>query len=177
MKNISILIIDDEVNLRKLMARILQLEGHTIFEAPTAKDGLKILEKEAIHVVISDVKLPDINGIALTTKIKALYPATEIIVLTAYGTIEDGVQAMKNGAFDYLVKGDDNNKLVPLAARAGEKALLQYKIKELEQKLHSKTTFNSIIGKSNAFNTSIDQAKKVAKTDTTVLLTGFCCDL
>ena len=168
----SVLIIDDEDNLRKLMVRILQLEGYMIFEAPTAKTGLKILEREVIHTVVSDVKLPDINGIVLTSQIKELYPALEIIVLTAYGTIEDGVQSIKNGAFDYLIKGDDNNKLVPLVAKATEKARLQFKVRELEDKIYSKSNFNAIIGKSEALATVILQAKKVAKTDTNVLLTG-----
>jgi two-component system NtrC family response regulator len=172
MQNNSILIIDDEENLRKLMARIIKLEGYTVFEAPTAKEGLRILEKESIQVVISDVKLPDINGIVLTSKIKEAHPTIEIIVLTAYGTIEDGVQAMKNGAFDYLIKGDNENKLVPLVAKAVEKAQLQQKIKELELKLNSKTTFDAVIGKSGSLKSVVDQAKKVAKTDTTVLLTG-----
>ena len=89
----TLLLIDDEPRLRQLLARILQLEGYTILEADTAKSGLKVLEREEVQVVLSDVKLPDKNGIELTAQIKQLYPATEIIVLTAYGTIQDGVTA------------------------------------------------------------------------------------
>ena len=79
----TLLLIDDEPRLRQLLARILQLEGYTILEADTSKAGLKVLEREEVHVVLSDVKLPDKNGIELTAQIKQLYPATEIIVLTA----------------------------------------------------------------------------------------------
>src|SRR6201986_1196270 len=91
----KLLIIDDEDRLRQLLARILQLEGYEVFEAATGKDGLRRLTHEAIDVVLSDVKLPDTNGIELTKTIKSTYPAIEIIVLTAYGTIGDGVTAMK----------------------------------------------------------------------------------
>lgn len=168
----KLLVIDDEERLRKLLARILQLEGFDIFEAGTAKDGLRRLEHEAIDVVISDVKLPDINGIELTKTIKAKYPATEIIVLTAYGTINDGVTAIKNGAFDYITKGDDNEKIIPLAYKAMDKALLQRRVLELESKLSSKYSFDRIIGTSPAITAAINLARRVAATDTTVLVLG-----
>lgn len=101
----SVLIIDDEENLRRLLARVISLEGYTVHQAATIKHGLALLEREPINVVISDVKLPDGNGIDLTATLKKQYPAVEVIVLTAYGTIQDGVTAIKNGAFDYLTKG------------------------------------------------------------------------
>ena len=110
----NILIIDDEEKLRSLLARILDLEGYQIFEAPNAKNAFKILESADIQLVISDVKLPDANGVELTAAIKEKFPLVEIIVLTAYGTISDGVRAIKNGAFDYITKGDDNDKIIPL---------------------------------------------------------------
>src|SRR5690606_14224297 len=103
-----ILIIDDEEQLRKLLSRLLTLEGYTLYEAGSIRAAARLLEKEAVHVVLSDVKLPDGNGVEWTATLKARYPETEVIVLTAYGDIADGVQAIKNGAFDYIVKGDDN---------------------------------------------------------------------
>jgi two-component system NtrC family response regulator len=168
----KLLVIDDEERLRKLLARILQLEGFEVFEAPTAKDGLRRLEHDAIDVVLSDVKLPDINGIELTKTIKAAYPATEIIVLTAYGTINDGVTAIKNGAFDYITKGDDNEKIIPLVNKAMDKAMLQRRVLELESKLNSKYSFDRIIGTSQAITAAINLARRVAGTDTTVLILG-----
>ena len=107
-----------------------------------------------------------------TKTIKEKYPETEIILLTAYGNIPDGVTAMKNGAFDYLVKGDDNNKIIPLLSKAMDKALLQFTVKELHTKLSGKYSFENIIGKSKEIKEAIDLAKKVAPTDATVLLTG-----
>jgi len=168
----KLLIIDDEDRLRKLLARILQLEGFEVLEAAIAKEGLRRLEHDTIDVIISDVKLPDINGIELIKTIKAGYPATEIIVLTAYGTINDGVTAIKNGAFDYITKGDDNEKIIPLVNKAMDKAILQHRVLDLENKLNVKFGFDRIIGTSTAITVAIKLAQRVAPTDTTVLILG-----
>ena len=106
MKNI--LIIDDEEKLRGLLARIVNSEGFEVMEAGDLKSGFKKLEQNEIDVVLCDVKLPDGNGVDFLEKIKSSFPLVEVILLTAFGKISDGVQAMKNGAFDYIVKGDDN---------------------------------------------------------------------
>lgn len=168
----TLLIIDDESRLRSLLARILSLEGYTVLEAENARAGLKTLEREEVHLVLSDVKLPDKNGIELTAQIKQLYPATEVIVLTAYGTIADGVTAIKNGAFDYITKGDDNDRIIPLVSRAVEKAQLQFRVRQLEAQIGKRTDFGQIIGTSSAIRQAISLAQRVAVTDTTVLLTG-----
>ena len=168
----TILIIDDEENLRRLLARVIELEGYVVQQAATIKEGLKLLSRESINVVISDVKLPDGNGVDLTATVKHDYPAVEIIVLTAFGTIEDGVKAIKNGAFDYLTKGDHQEKILPLLAKAAEKASLQQKILNLELKLQDRFGFNNILGNNRLLLASIELAKKVAVTDTTVLLLG-----
>ncbi|MDB5281313.1 MAG: sigma-54-dependent Fis family transcriptional regulator, partial [Bacteroidota bacterium] len=81
----TILIIDDEAKLRGLLSRIISLEGYQVLEAGDAKSGLKILEKNEVQVVLSDVKLPDANGVELSKEIKNKYPCTEVIVLTAFG--------------------------------------------------------------------------------------------
>ena len=172
MQKDKLLIIDDEERLRSLLARILQLEGYDIVVASTGKEGIRKLQQELIPVVISDVKLPDINGIDLTAQIKGGWPATEIIVLTAFGTINDGVKAIKSGAFDYIVKGDDNEKIIPLVSKAMDRARLQQRVLELEQKLNSKFGFERLIGRSAAITDVIKLAEKVALTDTTVLLLG-----
>ena len=167
-----LLIIDDEERLRNLLARILQLEGYEVTTAANGKEGLRKLQQEPIHVVLSDVKLPDSNGIELTEQIKTNWPATEVIVLTAFGTINDGVKAIKSGAFDYITKGDDNEKIIPLVSKAMDKAFLQQRVQELESKLNDKFGFDRIIGKSSAIAEVIKLAQKVALSDTTVLLLG-----
>jgi DNA-binding NtrC family response regulator len=168
----NILIIDDEEKLRGLLARIVKSEGFDVIEASDLKSGFKKLEQNDIDVLLCDVKLPDGNGVDFLQKIKASFPLTEVILLTAYGNISDGVQAMKNGAFDYIVKGDDNDKIIPLLYKAFEKVQLQKKVKQLEKRISDKYSFDTIIGKSKAIEQVIDLAKKVAKTNSTVLLSG-----
>lgn len=170
MKNI--LIIDDEEKLRSLLARIVKSEGFEVFEAPDLKSGFKKFEHNDIDVILCDVKLPDGNGVDFVQKIKTNFPLTEVILLTAFGKISDGVQAMKNGAFDYIVKGDDNDKIIPLLYKALEKVQLIKKVQQLEKRISDKYSFDTIIGKSKGLEQVIDLAKKVAKTDSTVLLTG-----
>ncbi len=168
----SILIIDDEEKLRSLLSRIISLEGYQVHEASTAAAGLRLLEREDIQVVISDVKLPDSNGVDLSRTIREKYPCIEVIVLTAFGTIADGVRAIKNGAFDYLVKGDDNEKILPVLSKALEKARLQKRVSQLERRVSDKYNFDNILGSSPAILTAKDLAQRVAPTDATVLLLG-----
>ncbi len=96
----KILIIDDEEKLRSLLTRIIKLEGFAVTEAGTLKAGSRLLEKESFDIVLCDVKLPDGNGVDFVKDIKPKYPSVEIILITDYGNITDGVQAMKNGAFE-----------------------------------------------------------------------------
>lgn len=168
----KILLIDDEEKLRKLMARIIELEQIEVFQAENATSGLKLLEKQYFDVIICDVKLPDANGVDLIPQIKKIQPLAEIILLTAYGNIPDGVQAIKNGAFDYITKGDDNNRIIPLVYRALEKVELSKRVTRLEQKIEQKYSFDNIIGKSISILSAIEMGRKVAQTDATVLLTG-----
>lgn len=168
----KILIIDDEEKLRTLLAKIISLEGFEVFQAGDCKSGLKKLEQYDFDVVICDVKLPDGTGVGLSKTIKEKYPAIEIILLTAYGNIPDSVQAIKNGAFDYITKGDDNNRIIPLLNKAIEKVALAKRVLQLEKQLGNKYSFESIIGKSKQIKAAIESAIKVATTDATVLLTG-----
>src|SRR5258706_7586104 len=166
----TVLIIDDEEKLRTLLARIIRLEGYTVLEAENLKQGGKLLEKEDVDVLLCDVKLPDGNGVDFVQDLKTRFPSLETILLTAYGNIADGVRAMKNGAFDYITKGDDNDKIIPLLARAMEKVQLQKRIDQLEQQVGKKYGFESILGESAIIKESILLAKKCAPTDATGLL-------
>lgn len=168
----AILIIDDEPQLRQLLARLLRVEGFEVDEAENLKTATRLLEKKSFPVILLDVKLPDGNGVEFTKTIKQKYPDTEVILQTAFGNITDGVNAIKNGAFDYLVKGEDNNKIIPLINKAIDKARLQSKVTQLQQQLNQSVTFDTIIGKSPVLLKAIELAKKVAPTDSTVLLEG-----
>lgn len=168
----KVLLVDDELKLRALLARIISLEGFEVLQASDCQTAMNQLDHSEVDVIICDVKLPDGNGVELSKKIKEKHIIPEIILLTAYGNIPDGVQAIKNGAFDYITKGDDNNKIVPLIYRALEKVDLSKRVIQLEKQLDERHSFEKIIGKSKKFEEALRLAKKVAGTDTTVLLTG-----
>lgn len=167
----KVLIIDDERQLRGLLARIIGLEGYEVIQAENCAAGLRQLERTRPGVVLCDVKLPDGNGVDLVGRIKAIAPDAEVILLTAYGNIPDGVQAIKNGAFDYITKGDDNPKIIPLLSRAMEKAKAQRKSAAGRQP-ETAPSFEAVIGSSKAMRDAVELARKVAATDTSVLLTG-----
>jgi two-component system, NtrC family, response regulator len=168
----SVLIIDDELELRNLLVKLLILEGYKVQSAEDGKSGLALVHKDDFLVVVTDVRLPDINGIELINSIKKINPFTEVIVLTAYGTIEDGVRAIKEGAFDYITKGDEDNKIIPVIQRAIEKAKMSYRIEQLENKVGEKYNFENITGSSKKIKDAVDVARKVSLTDVPVLLLG-----
>ncbi|WP_373550371.1 sigma-54-dependent transcriptional regulator [Haliscomenobacter sp.] len=168
----AVLIIDDEVKLRSLLSRLLQLEDYEVSEAGDCQSGLKKLAQQDFPVVLCDVKLPDGNGVQLTAEIKQKYPLTEVILLTAYGNIPDGVQAIKNGAFDYLVKGDDNNRIITLLSQASEKALRARASSSSGTQAKALADFKNVIGQSPTIQKAIALACKVAPTNASILLTG-----
>ena len=168
----NILIIDDEDKLRNLLSRIIRLEGFSVREASDLKAAKKKKKKDLPDVILCDVKLPDGNGVDFVLETKTKHPTAEIILLTAYGNIADGVQAMKNGAFDYITKGDDNEKIIPLLNRAIEKIHLQNRVAQLESQFKKAYEFENILGESNMIRDAISLARKVAGTEATVLLMG-----
>ena len=148
MPNGTLLLIDDEAALHQAVARMLELEGYTVLQAPNAQQGLETLQQYAneVLVVLSDVKLPDGYGLDLLARYRQKAPQAEVILLTAYGTIPDSVRAMKEGAFDYLTKGDSDDQLVVVVDRAAEKARLQRRVVDLEKKVGAQYSFESMIG-------------------------------
>lgn len=168
----KILVVDDEVQIRTLLSRMLELEGYEVCQAGDCRTALKQLEFQSPDVVLCDVFLPDGNGVDLVSSVKKTTPNVEIILLTAHGNIPDGVQAIKNGAFDYITKGDDNNKIIPLVSRAVEKARMNVCLEKLEKKVGHTYSFDSVLGDSKALKDAVSLARKVSGTDVPVLLTG-----
>ncbi len=147
---------------------IKKLEGYKVWKASDCQSALKLLKAQPFDVVLCDVFLPDGNGVDFIREIKKHRPEAEVILLTAHGNIPDGVQAIKNGAFDYITKGDDNRKIIPTISRA---------VDEVEKKKGKVAplvsySFESIIGSSNGLKQAVALARKVADTDVPVLLTG-----
>ena len=169
----KILLIDDEPTIRMLLSRILELEGYEVLKAKDRATALYILNKQEVQVVLCDVFLPDGNGVDMVQELQPLAPNAKIILLTAHGNITDGVQAIKNGAFDYIVKGDDNRKIIPIVSRAMDAIAAEQKQQSKKKDVRANTvTFGNIVGKSPALAHVISQASKVAATDVAVLING-----
>lgn len=167
----SVLIIDDEEQLRKLLERILSLEGFRVEGVGTLHAAELLLKREQFDAVLCDVKLPDGNGVDFTKKIREHYPATEVILLTAFATIGDGVRAIKNGAFDYILKGDDNDRILPLLHQAVEKSVL-LRQGAIRLRQEPDRQFSSVIGQSPLLRKAVGIAMKAANSDVPVLLLG-----
>ena len=165
---IHILIIDDEDPIRNLLARMVELEGYQASKAADCRSALKMLNTQRFEVVLCDVFLPDGNGVNFIFDIHRIQPDAAVILLTAHGNIPDGVQAIKNGAFDYITKGDDNRKIIPTISRAIEES----EKKKGKNDVPLTYSFQSIIGQSECLQQAISLAQKVAKTDVPILLTG-----
>jgi two-component system NtrC family response regulator len=170
--NKHILLIDDDERLSRILADLFELEGYEVTIAQNGAEGMRLAQEREFTVVIADVRLPDINGIELVGKLKNIAPAMEIIVLTAHAEVRDGVEAMKNGAFDYALKTGDHEQLLLTVARAGEKAHLQSAVKELQKQLASQDAFGAIIGVAPALQEAITMARHAAHTDIPTLLLG-----
>lgn len=168
----KIFIIDDEPQIRKLLVRMMELEGYEVLSAGDCKSALKLLEIHTPEVVVCDVFLPDGNGIELAANIKKRYPKIEIVLLTAHSSIPDCVQAIKNGAFDYITKGNENNKIIPIVSRAMEKAQMNNQVDKKNSEVSPMYSFDSILGHSKVVREVLSLALKVSATDVPVLLTG-----
>ena len=156
-----------------LLSRILELEGYEVLKAKDRATALYTLKKQVVQVVLCDVFLPDGNGVDMVQELQQLAPAAKIILLTAHGNIPDGVQAIKNGAFDYIVKGDDNRKIIPIVNRAMDAIATELKQQGKKKIVRANTfSFDNIVGKSSALSDVISQARKVAATDVSVLING-----
>jgi len=165
-------VVDDEQNIRRMLIRVLSSEGYTIKEAANGLEALKKLEGENCSLVLLDLKMPGLNGIETLRKIKEYDPNLPVIMISAYGSITEAVEAMKLGALDYLIKPFDIEELKIMV----ERAIKQYELKveniyyrEEEEK---RFNFEEIIGKSNSINRVLEMIKNVASTPATVLITG-----
>lgn len=168
----TILIVDDEPQLRTLLSRIISLEGYQVLQADSIRSGRKQIEQHQPDIVLCDVFLPDGNGVEFIQEFKSLLPSGALIMLTAHGNIADGVRAIKNGAYDYLTKGDDNDRIIPLLAHTCQHLACKKEQAKIESLLNKAYTFDSIIGQSKPLLSAVELAKKVAPTDATILLTG-----
>ena len=168
----KILLIDDESKIIKILSRILTEEGFQLFTAMTGEDGVTRAQQDRPDIVLMDLNLPGISGIEAMKQIISDYPDVLTIILTAYGTIQSAVEAMRAGAYDYLTKPFDNDELLMTIKRAEEHLHLRQEVKQLRNELQEKYNFENIIGHSPQMHTVFDLMERVAETDATVLVEG-----
>jgi DNA-binding NtrC family response regulator len=170
----TVLVVDDERTLARAVKAFLQESGYEAEVAGNAEQALGLLETLRPDVVFSDLRLPGIDGIELLRRIRDFDPAIPVVIMTAYGTIEGAVEAVKLGAFDYLKKPVDLEELKLLADRARETSQLKQELSYYRRRAASQVPFSGVIGESAAIRSVLDQARQIAALDETppVLITG-----
>lgn len=167
-----ILLIDDEESGREALTLLLKAAGHHIRGAASGAEGFLLLAREKYDIIITDLFLPDTNGIDILKKVKTDAPLTEVILITGHASAETAVRAMKEGAFDYITKPLNIDELKIIIAKAVEKHQLLTENVYLKKQLRDKFEFANMIGASPAMQQVFALMKRIVKTDSTVLITG-----
>ncbi|NMC65519.1 MAG: sigma-54-dependent Fis family transcriptional regulator, partial [Acidobacteria bacterium] len=168
----SLLIIDDEKSLLDVLSLMFKKEGYEVKTAASGAEGLDILTNNTVDLVITDIRMPHLSGMEILKYVKENQPETPVIVITAYGSIQQAVEALKAGALDYIVKPFDIEELKILVARGLERKHLELENILLKKDLKDKYKFENMIGKSRLMQEVYVLIDKVAGTDSTVLITG-----
>ena len=172
MANARILIAEDEENARHLMEMVLKKQHYEAISAANAEEAIEILQRSPVDLIITDLHLPGASGIELLKKARSIYADTTVIVMTAFGTVQSAVEAMKAGAYDYLTKPVHAYELTTLVSRALDHRHLLEEVTLLRSCLEQKYGFENIIGSSAALMRTLDVAARVAPADVTVLVHG-----
>ncbi len=168
----DILLVDDEKSVRSTLSLFLQKEGCKVVEAENGKEAIEHLESHIFDLVITDLKMHPMDGLEVLRETKSRNPLTEVIVMTGFGTVESGVEAIKTGAYDYIQKPFDRDEFLLLVGKALERKDLISEVEFLQKELKEKYAFENIVGKSNEIMDVLSMVTKVAGTDSTILITG-----
>jgi two-component system NtrC family response regulator len=172
MKDYNILVIDDEAAQRDVLTGYLKKKGYKIFSASSGQEGIEIVKNNPVDIILSDFKMPDLNGIEVLEQIKKINPEISFVIVTAYGTVENAVKAMRLGAFDYISKPVDLDELDLMIDRIIEHKNLKSENQLLRTQLQEKHKISSIISQSQKMEEIINIAARVADSKATVLVTG-----
>lgn len=167
-----ILVVDDEQSMREFLAILLEREGYHVAQAENADAALKMLESDTYDLVVSDVSMPGLNGMALLERIKTTTPETAVLMITAYTTAEQAVEAMKLGAYDYIAKPFKVEEVKVLVKNALEKSSLQKENRRLKHEVRERYSFSGLVGKSKKMREVYDLIEKVANSMANVLVLG-----
>ena len=168
----TILVVEDELNIRTALVTMLEKRGYVAASAGTAEEALRLLDETTVDLVITDLKMPGIGGMELLRKVKEAWPATEVVVMTAYGSIETAVEAMRSGAYDYITKPIDRDRFPVLVEKALERHFLTSENRQLRDRLETKARFEDMIGDSALMHQIYNLVEMVAASDVTVLVVG-----
>jgi two-component system NtrC family response regulator len=172
MEPIRIVVVDDEPAQRELIGGFLAKQGHEVFPAASGAEALAHVKDRQVDLVLSDCRMPGMSGPELLLGIKAVNPEVPLILMTAYGTVETAVQAMKDGAADYLTKPLDLEELLLRLARVAEQSRLRSEVRDLQARLVERHRLEGIIGESGRMQEVLALAKRVAPSNATVLIRG-----
>jgi two-component system NtrC family response regulator/two-component system response regulator HydG len=167
-----LVVIDDEVNAAEALAALLRDDGYEVSVAHDAESALRLLETEEPDLVLTDLRLPGMDGVELLSRIKQMHPQTMVILMTAYGTVKNAVKAMKLGAEDYLSKPVDVEELELVVERALEKKSLLAEASVLRERLQQKYRFDNLVGESPQMLAVLKSVRQVAPSNASVLLLG-----
>jgi DNA-binding NtrC family response regulator len=168
----NVLIVDDEKNIRQGLGKALEMDGHNIFLAEDGQEALDIIHQEEVDLVIADLRMPRLSGEELLRRVVDQWPTIPVIILTGHGTIETAVQAMRDGAYDFLTKPVNLDRLSLLVKRALSSRELVMQHRQMQEELEKQRRFTNIIGKSSAMHRIFDVVRQVAPTKASVLITG-----
>jgi DNA-binding NtrC family response regulator len=172
MHGANILVVDDEVNIRGALVTLLQKKGHDVRGVGTGEEALEHLAIAAAELVITDLKMPGMGGMEFLRRLKDKWPDTEVVVMTAYGSIDTAVEAMRSGAYDYLTKPIDRERFPIVVDKALERHALAHENKQLRDRLDVRTRFDQMVGESEPLQRVYNLVDMVADSAVTVLLTG-----
>ena len=172
MKGLTILLVDDEPLMRLSMMDALGAVGCDVRAVPTGTEGIEAIREKTFDVVITDLRLPGVDGLTVLQTAKGKDPQTEVLVITAHGSVETAVEAMKLGAFDYITKPFQMDELLLIVERLSSMITLRRENQDLKHQLEDKFCFNGILGANSQMRAVLDKIKLVAETDSTVLIVG-----
>lgn len=168
----SILVVDDEPEMRALLQDVLQEAGYRVSVSDGGREALRRLSEDDYGVVLTDLRMKGMQGIELLTEIKRTAPEINVILMTAFGSVETAIEAMKQGAYDYLIKPIKNEELLRVTERAIREAALRREVGRLRREVLKEYSFHQILGKSKAMREVFDLIRRVAASPTNVLITG-----
>ena len=168
----NILVVDDEQTIRDALKMVLEEEGYQTQAAADGKEALNLISKNDFDIVITDLKMPEIDGMSLTRQCQQLCPQTSIIIITAHGSLESAIEALRIGAYDYILKPFDFDDVLYKIKRLIKQKELVLENQALRQEVEQKYSFSNIVGQSPQMKKIFELIKKVANTKGNVLITG-----